>query len=414
MLKNILYCVLSSFLFIMLLGTTEAKAEAPGDLFSESVILIDAKSGNILYEKDSNRSMYPASITKIVTAIIAIEEGNLEDIVTVSKNARDQDGSRVYLLEGEKVTLEKLIQGLMINSGNDAGTAIAEHFDGSEKAFAKRMNDFVNENIGVEDTNFVNPHGLFHKDHVTTAKDMAKIAQYAMENDKFREIVSTKEMDWVGEGWETTLFNHHRLLWDYEGTTGVKNGFVPEAGHTLVTSAERDGMELIAVTLNAASKYYSYWDTMSLLDYGFANFITEEIERGEMISDAAGREYMLAKNIFVARQDKETVALKVNKEKDLVVKVGTREHIKEDVLVEQEKSILTPVPSAASSSINGDAGPNGETEAKTSLASTVIIFLSLFLLIFIVGIIRKRKRRKKLQHRYANSLVYSRRNDYNR
>ena len=414
MLKNILYCVLSSFLFIMLLGTTEAKAEAPGDLFSESVILIDAKSGNILYEKDSNRSMYPASITKIVTAIIAIEEGNLEDIVTVSKNARDQDGSRVYLLEGEKVTLEKLIQGLMINSGNDAGTAIAEHFDGSEKAFAKRMNDFVNENIGVEDTNFVNPHGLFHKDHVTTAKDMAKIAQYAMENDKFREIVSTKEMDWVGEGWETTLFNHHRLLWDYEGTTGVKNGFVPEAGHTLVTSAERDGMELIAVTLNAASKYYCYWDTMSLLDYGFANFITEEIERGEMISDAAGREYMLAKNIFVARQDKETVALKVNKEKDLVVKVGTREHIKEDVLVEQEKSILTPVPSAASSSINGDAGPNGETEAKTSLASTVIIFLSLFLLIFIVGIIRKRKRRKKLQHRYANSLVYSRRNDYNR
>ncbi|MCM3616488.1 D-alanyl-D-alanine carboxypeptidase [Sutcliffiella horikoshii] len=414
MLKNILYCVLSSFLFIMLLGTTEAKAEAPGDLFSESVILIDAKSGNILYEKDSNRSMYPASITKIVTAIIAIEEGNLEDIVTVSKNARDQDGSRVYLLEGEKVTLEKLIQGLMINSGNDAGTAIAEHFDGSEKAFAKRMNDFVNENIGVEDTNFVNPHGLFHKDHVTTAKDMAKIAQYAMENDKFREIVSTKEMDWVGEGWETTLFNHHRLLWDYEGTTGVKNGFVPEAGHTLVTSAERDGMELIAVTLNAASKYYSYWDTMSLLDYGFANFITEEIERGEMISDTAGREYMLAKNIFVARQDKETVALKVNKEKDLVVKVGTREHIKEDVLVEQEKSILTPVPSAASSNINGDAGPNGETEAKTSLASTVIIFLSLFLLIFIVGIIQKRKRRKKLQHRYANSLVYSRRNDYNR
>lgn len=414
MLKNILYCVISSFLFIMLLGTTEAKAEAPGDLFSESVILIDAKSGNILYEKDSNRSMYPASITKIVTAIIAIEEGNLEDIVTVSKNARDQDGSRVYLLEGEKVTLEKLIQGLMINSGNDAGTAIAEHFDGSEKAFAKRMNDFVNENIGVEDTNFVNPHGLFHKDHVTTAKDMAKIAQYAMENDKFREIVSTKEMDWVGEGWETTLFNHHRLLWDYEGTTGVKNGFVPEAGHTLVTSAERDGMELIAVTLNAASKYYSYWDTMSLLDYGFANFITEEIERGEMISDTAGREYMLAKNIFVARQDKETVALKVNKEKDLVVKVGTREHIKEDVLVEQEKSILTPVPSAASSNINGDAGPNGETEAKTSLASIVIIFLSLFLLIFIVGIIQKRKRRKKLQHRYANSLVYSRRNDYNR
>jgi D-alanyl-D-alanine carboxypeptidase/D-alanyl-D-alanine carboxypeptidase (penicillin-binding protein 5/6) len=239
--------------------------------------------------------------------------------------------------------------------------------------------------------------------------DMAKIAQYAMENEKFREIVRTKEMDWKGEGWETILFNHHRLLWDYEGTTGVKNGFVPEAGHTLVTSAERDGMELIAVTLKAASKYYSYWDTMSLLDYGFANFLTEEIEKGEMVTDAAGREYMLAKNIFVARQDQETIALKVNKAKDLVVKVGDRVHIKEDVLVEQEKSLLTPVPSAASSDLRGGSGLAGETEAKTSLASTVIIFLSLFAFIFIMGMFQKRRRRKKLQQRYSNPLGYPRR-----
>jgi D-alanyl-D-alanine carboxypeptidase/D-alanyl-D-alanine carboxypeptidase (penicillin-binding protein 5/6) len=412
--KKFFPCVLLSVLLILLGNTSVASAAGPGDLFSESVLLIDAKSGNVLYEKDSERIMYPASITKIVTAIIAIEEGDLEDIVTVSENARNQEGSRVYLLEGEKVTLEKLVQGLMINSGNDAGTAIAEHFDGNEKAFAKRMNTFMEEKMGVENTNFVNPHGLFHPDHVTTAKDMAKIAQYAMENETFRDIVSTKEMYWKGEGWETTLFNHHRLLWDYEGTTGVKNGFVPEAGHTLVTSVERDGMELIAVTLKAASKYYSYWDTMSLLDYGFANFMTEEIEKGEMVSDAAGREYMLAKNIIVARQKQETIALKVNKDKDLLVKVGNREHIREDVLVEQEKSLLTPVPSAASSDSLGSSGPAGETEAKTSLASTAIIFLSLFVFIFIMGLFQKRRRRKKLQQRYSNSLGYSRRSSYNR
>lgn len=414
MMKKILPCLVTSFLLLTHWNTTEAKADGPGDLFSESVLLIDAKSGNLLYEKDSERVMYPASITKIVTAIIAIEEGDLEDIVTISENARDQDGSRVYLLEGEKVTLEKLVQGLMINSGNDAGTAIAEHFDGSEKAFAKRMNTFVAEKMGVEDTNFKNPHGLFHPDHVTTAKDMAKIAQYAMKNEKFREIVSTKEMDWKGEGWETTLFNHHRLLWDYEGTTGVKNGFVPEAGHTLVTSAERDGMELIAVTLKAASKYYSYWDTMSLLNYGFENFKTEEIEKGEMVSDAAGREYMLAKNIFVARQDKETVSLKVNKDKDLVVKVGSREHINEDVLVEQVKSELTPVPSAASSESMGAAGSNGETQAKTSFASMISIFLFLFVFIFVMSLVQKKRRRKKLEKRYSNSLSYSRSRSYNR
>lgn len=111
---------------------------------------------------------------------------------------------------------------MLINSGNDAGTAIAEHFDGNEAAFANRMNTFVKEQIGVDNTNFTNPHGLFHPDHVTTAKDMAKITQYALNNEIFMEIVGTKTMDWVGEGWETTLYNHHRLLWDYEGTTGVK------------------------------------------------------------------------------------------------------------------------------------------------------------------------------------------------
>ncbi|KMJ58425.1 D-alanyl-D-alanine carboxypeptidase [Bacillus sp. LL01] len=414
MMKKILPCVLISFILLALGNTQETKANGPDELFSESVLLIDAKSGNILYEKDSARVMYPASITKIVTAIIALEEGDLEDTVTVSKNARDQDGSRVYLLEGEKVTLEKLVKGLLINSGNDAGTAIAEHFDGSEKAFAKRMNEFMEEKIGTEDTKFKNPHGLFHPDHVTTAQDMAKIAQYAMKNEKFREIVGTKEMEWVGEGWETTLYNHHRLLWDYEGTTGVKNGYVPEAGHTLVTSAQRDGMELIAVTLKASSKYYSYWDTMSLLDYGFSNFMTEEIEKGEMVEDARGTEYMLAKNVFVAKQEKETISLAVNKDKDLIVKVGNREHIKENVLVEQEKSVLTPVPSTASTGSMDAAGPNGETEAKSSLVSTIFLFFILLIFIFVMSFFQRRKRRKKLQQRYSESITYSRRSNFNR
>ncbi len=413
MMNKILPCVLISFILLALVNTQDTKANGPDELFSESVLLIDAKSGNILYEKDSERVMYPASITKIVTAIIALEEGDLEETVTVSENARDQDGSRVYLLAGEKVTLEKLVQGLLINSGNDAGTAIAEHFDGSEKAFAKRMNDFMEEKIGTEDTNFENPHGLFHPDHVTTAQDMAKIAQYAMKNEKFREIVGTKEMEWVGEGWETTLYNHHRLLWDYEGTTGVKNGYVPEAGHTLVTSAERDGMELIAVTLKASSKYYSYWDTMSLLDYGFSNFMTEEIEKGEMVKGARGTEYMLAKNVFVAKKEKETISLAVSKDRDLIVKVGNREHIKENVLVEQEKSLLTPVPSTASSGSMDAAGPERETtEAKSSLVSTIFLFFILLIFIFFMSAFQRRKRRKKLKQRYSNSLTYSRRSNF--
>ncbi|NLP53069.1 D-alanyl-D-alanine carboxypeptidase family protein [Bacillus sp. RO1] len=412
MIKKIQLCIIIPLLVMVFGNSMAVQAEEPGDLFSESVILIDAKSGHILYEKDSKREMYPASITKIVTAIIAIEEGNLQEIVTVSKNARDQDGSRVYLLEGEKVTLEKLVQGLMINSGNDAGTAIAEHFDGSEKAFAKRMNTFVKEKVGVGDTNFTNPHGLFHPEHVTTAQDMAKIAQYAMKNETFREIVGTKEMEWIGEGWETTLYNHHRLLWDYEGTTGVKNGYVPESGHTLVTSAQRDGMDLIVVTMKAASKYYSYKDTMTLMDYGFANFMTDEIKKGEMVTDATGREYMLAKNVYVSKKDDETVTLRVNEDKDLVVKIGNRKHVEENVLVEQERNDLTPVPTA--SSIDSTDQSEGDTSTKSSVGSTIFIFVALLIFFFVMNVLQRRRRRKKMQQRYADSFVYSRRSSYYR
>lgn len=215
-----------------------AHTEEELELYSESAILMDANSGVILYEKQKDKEMYPASITKIVSGLLAIKEGNLEDIVTVSQNAREAEGTRVYLEEGEEVTLEKLIQGLLINSGNDAGIAIAEHLDGSEEAFAERMTEFVQEKVGVTDSTFKNPHGLPDPEHVTTAHDMARITAYAMENQTFRKIVGTKELKWVGESWDTTLRNHHQLVLQRDDVTGVKNGYTDDAGFTLSTTAE--------------------------------------------------------------------------------------------------------------------------------------------------------------------------------
>lgn len=380
------------------------------ELFSESAILIDTETGDVLYEKDSDRIMYPASITKIVTAIIAIEKGNLEDIVTVSEKARNQDGSRVYLLEGEKVTLHKLVQGLLINSGNDAGTAIAEHLNGSEKEFAKRMTEFVEKEIGTEKTTFKNPHGLFDPEHVTTAEDMGKIAQYAMKNETFRDIVGTKEMEWVGEGWETTLYNHHRLLWDYEGATGVKNGYVPESGHTLVTTAERNGKELLVVTLKAASKYYSYKDTMNLLDYGFLNFETVKVPKGKMISDAAGREFMLAEDIHVSKQSDEAISFEVNAADQLIVKTGDRENIKEDVIVEQVKNEISPL--ASTEKQDNPAATSQPENHKSSFFSVGIFLVMLFVFIWLLGWNQKRRRRKRNQGRFSESVSYARRSKY--
>ena len=250
---------------------------------SDSAIIMDASTGKVLYEKHAKEPMYPASLTKIATAIYAIENGKLDEVVTVSSNARKVDGTTVFLEKGEQVTLKKLIQGLLINSGNDAGVAIAEHLSGNVKTFAKDLNTYLTEVIGIKQTNFENPHGLFNEDHVTTAEDLAKITQYAMNNDVFMDIFSTKELEWNGKTWDTTIQTHHKLVKEeipYKGVTGGKNGFVAQSGFTLATTAERDDLKLITVTLKSDVVEDSYNDTIKLLDYGFENFTTSSIPKG--------------------------------------------------------------------------------------------------------------------------------------
>ncbi|KKI93398.1 hypothetical protein WQ54_03945 [Bacillus sp. SA1-12] len=273
-------------------------------LNSQSAILIEANSGQVLYEKNSQDKLPPASITKIATAIYAIEKGNLDDLVTVSEEARNVDGTRVYLEEGEQVPLIRLIQGLVINSGNDAGVAIAEHLGGSVDEFIIDFNQYLQEEIGVENTHFTNPHGLYDPEHVTTAEDMAKITQYAMKNDTFREIFNTAELPWDGETWDTTLINHHMMVRDqsYEGITGGKNGFVTEAGFTLVTTAERKNLSLIVVTLNTKSDEQSYEDTEALMDYGFHHFETEKIAENSQFEDELENHYVTNEDISFTKK----------------------------------------------------------------------------------------------------------------
>lgn len=243
----------------------------------KSAILIDATTGTVLYQKNPDDRHFPASITKIATGIFAIENGNPNDIVTVSKKARNVEGTRVYLAEGEKVTLEKLEYGLLMNSGNDAAIAIAEHMEGSTEKFGEKLTAFIKEKTGVHHTNFTNPHGLHDENHYTTAADMAKIAQYAMRNPIFRKIVGTKRLKWEGAEWKTVIVNHNKMLTNYEGATGIKNGFTDQAHSTLVASAKRGNTELIAVTLMADHSGATYKDVTKMLDYGFAHYETRQI-----------------------------------------------------------------------------------------------------------------------------------------
>lgn len=285
---------------------------SPLVLASEAAVVMEADTGAILYEKNSKTTMYPASITKIATAIYAIENGDLDEVVTVSSKARNTEGTRVYLEEGEQVTLKKLLQGLLVNSGNDAGVAIAEHLSGSVEQFSSDMNEYFQSIIGIRDTNFENPHGLYDAKHVTTAEDMAKITQHAMKNEIFMDLFGTKEVKWNGESWDTTLYTHHKLLREipYEGVTGGKNGFVPQAGSTLVTTARRENLNVIIVTLKSASESEAYNDTISLLDYGFEHFITSKLST-ENSSSAGEPEYLIPPEVIYTHSADDQLSIEI-------------------------------------------------------------------------------------------------------
>lgn len=372
------------FFFSSLLSShtsAEDKTDNEPDIQSESAVLIDAKSGQILYSKNSDVPMYPASVTKIATAIYAIEKGNLADVVTVSKNARSADGTRVYLEEGEQVTLKKLIQGLLINSGNDAGVAIAEHVSGDTETFSKEMTAFLNEEIGLKQTNFTNPHGLFDPEHVTTAEDLAKLTQYAAKNELFKEIFSTEELKWDGETWDTTLYNHHKLLktTPYEGMVGGKNGYVSESGFTLSTLAERENISLIAITLKAQTDSISYKDTVKLLDYGFANFTSESIEEGTAFEDQSGRKFTLSEPFYYAKKTNETISTDV----DLDGKLGIEGEDGREIASQELKPVLGDAKSVMKQTV-AEARPTvGQSSLHDHLK--LIVMSSFAVVLLLVG-----------------------------
>jgi serine-type D-Ala-D-Ala carboxypeptidase (penicillin-binding protein 5/6) len=332
--KIVLIITLCLFLFPNMISANSENKDI--QINSEAAILIDAQSGEVLYEKNSDEQLPPASITKIATAIYAIEKGNLNDLVSISENATKADGTLVYLEVGEQIPLLKLVQGLLINSGNDAGVAIAEHLSGTVEEFVIDFNQYLEEEIGVENTYFTNPHGLYDPEHVTTAEDMAKITQYALKNESFREIFNTKELEWDGETWDTTLINHHIMVRDqsYEGITGGKNGFVTEAGFTLVTSAEREKLSLVAVTLNSKTDEQSYEDTTTLFDYGFQHFETEKIESNEQFADESENKFITDHELIYVKKLGENVEKEILPTGELIIKGEDGRTIQKQMLVE--------------------------------------------------------------------------------
>ena len=280
-------CLILTIISVVCLGKVDVKAadywpDAPETL-SPSVILMEESTGTILYEKNSDEAHYPASITKIMTTLLALENGNLSDMVTFSDDAiNNTEGSGIARDYGEQMTLEQCLYGVMLESANECAYAVAEHVGGTVENFVDMMNAKAKE-LGCTNTHFANPHGLQDENHYTTAHDMALIAQAAYQNETFRIIIGTKMYTIPPtnkHAEETVLRNHHDMLCTYHNANrkylypycvGGKTGYTATANSTLVTYAEKDGMTLICVVMNTQSPN-QFIDTVNLFDYAFDNF----------------------------------------------------------------------------------------------------------------------------------------------
>jgi D-alanyl-D-alanine carboxypeptidase (penicillin-binding protein 5/6) len=251
-------------------GAASAQGEAATLVQAKYAVLIDEGSGRVLYALNSSQRVPMASLTKVMTALLVLENGNLDQMVYVSSMAAETGESNVALEPGEILSRRDLLNALLLNSANDAATALAESVAGTEDNFVALMNRRARE-LGLNDTHFSNSHGLNAPDHYSSAYDLAVLSRKAMTNPIFQQLVATKSavMPWAGHPWPRFLFNQNRLLYRYSGAIGIKTGYTWEAGNCVIGGAQRGSLRLIAVVLHSPNVYS---DIDNLLNYGFDNY----------------------------------------------------------------------------------------------------------------------------------------------
>jgi D-alanyl-D-alanine carboxypeptidase (penicillin-binding protein 5/6) len=329
MLKKLRFGLIVSLLALVLGNSRIVRAGNGPGVTAESAILMDYTTGQILYQKDSYRQCPPASTTKILTALLALERGELHQKITASSTASHTEGSSIYLSTGETHTLEELLYGVLLSSGNDAAVAVAEGLAGSEARFAEWMNEKAAA-IGAKSSSFQNCNGLPKEGHYTTAYDLALITRYALKNPVFEEIVRTKKKDilWPGRAQNKVLYNHNKLLWRYQYADGVKTGYTRKAGKCLVASATKDGQRLVSVVFNSKQIYD---DSQKLFNYGFTNY--------QLVNIVSPMENLGEINVVAGI--KEQIRVFPNRSLTILLHKGMESQIK--VALEMCKSITAPV-----------------------------------------------------------------------
>ena len=387
---------------------------------SEAAILIDASTGKILFEKNCNQKMYPASTTKILTAIIALENCNLDDTATVSYNAVmsvPPGYSNAALQIGEELTIEQLLQLLLVHSANDAANVLAEHIGGSIESFATIMNTKAEE-LGCKNTHFTNPSGKHDEDHYTTAYDLALIAKYCMKDNTFRYMVSQKscKIDATNKYEERTFTTTNDLLkvnntnrpdnYYYKYAIGIKTGYTSQAKNCLISASNKDGFELIAVVLGSAQNRDGlsarYIDSKNIYEYGYSNYTIKKIkDKNDKITEIQiPKATKDTKNLSLCISDEITAIIKQSEnENDILPTININDNlsapIAKDTVVGNVKYVIDDVEYTANLVAANDVE---KSSFIIKLIQIILLVIVIYIIYRLVILNNKKKRRRKITY----------------
>lgn len=403
-----------TIIFVILVSLQSCAFSTNLNLTANSAILVEVSTGRILYEKNSTKQMYPASTTKIMTAIVILENCNLTDIVTVSTNAVESIPSGYVtcnIVPGEELTVNDLLYALMVKSGNDVAIALAEHVAGSVNSFADMMNNKAKE-LGCTGTHFVNPNGMHDDNHYTTAYDLYLMAKYGMQNETFRKLVSTTSYTLpatnkylnTDRSFTTTneLLNKNSRNYFYNHTIGIKTGTTTQAGDCLVAESSRDGLEFISVVLDSSTTRDGlkgrFIDTKKLFDYGYDNFTLTKIKEKNTLIDTIEIENATKETKHLNLLIDESITIVNNKNLD-VNQIIPEIKLKENLEAPINKGDIVGTIKYKVDDIEYSSNILAETTVEEKADLTIFVIIVGILLLLIGITILQRKKRSKIKKR---------------
>ncbi|MCB2292540.1 D-alanyl-D-alanine carboxypeptidase [Clostridium algoriphilum] len=418
-----LFTILITSLLLLFNGSSAAKAlVTPPDVSADSVVLLDATTGKLLYEKNKDSAYPPASTTKIMTILLVLEKGHLNDVVTVSKKASLADGSKIYLVEGEKISVKELLYGLILASANDCAVALAEHTGGSEANFVEQMNEKA-DSLGCKSTNFVNPNGLYDAKHKTSAYDLSLIMQELTKHPEYNDLSTTPSHTMAATNKskvQRPLWNENRLIqkndqYYYDGCEGGKTGYTIQSQHSYIAVANRNGQKLIVALVHDSKKTF-FPDSRKLLDYGFNNFeLSKQFNKSDIVSklklkDGTVLPLLASKNLYVIKPKNSTITpdVKTEQEKTNLSTVKKGELISKAKVTLGKDSYNLNLTSGKNYAKKTSPLPNQFSKKFINLPLLINILkyvtIILIILFLIIRSNRKKMRRKKNLKKFINNL----------